>query len=153
MNNSTIRHIAQSRALPCTDSHLAGFRSGVSACRWLAAVVALFLFAVVSARADDTLHISSSYKAAGKNADGSNYTGTVSVKSISDTTYTIEWKIDGGVIKGFGMRRNNVLSATYMLEGQPGLIIYQVQKDGTLLGTWAIKGQSGNGSEILTPQN
>ena len=152
MNNSTVLHIAPSRALPGTDLRLAGFRSGASACRWLAVVMALFLLAI-SARADDTLHISSSYKAAGKNADGSNYTGTVAIKSISDTTYTIEWKIDGGVTKGFGMRRNDVLSATYMLDGQPGLIIYQVQKDGTLIGTWAIKGQSGNGSETLTPQN
>ena len=92
-------------------------------------------------------------QALGKNGDGSSYTGTVSVKSISDTTFSIEWKIGSSVTKGFGMRRNDVLSATYMLNGQPGLIIYQVQKDGTLIGTWAIRGEKGNGSETLTPQN
>ena len=105
----------------------------------------------VSARAD-VLQLATSYKAAGKNTDGTAYTGTVAIKIISDTTYSIEWTIDGSVIKGFGMRMNDNLSATYMLDGQPGLIMYKVQGDGSLAGTWAIKGQKGSGSEILTPR-
>lgn len=110
-----------------------------------------FCLATISAQAD-TLTLAPSYKATGKNADGSSYTGTVTVKIISDTTYTMEWKIDGSVLKGFGMRMGDTLSATYMLEGQPGLIIYKVQNDGTWVGTWAIKGESGTGSEVLTPR-
>jgi len=117
---------------------------------WVAAAMALFLF-VVSAKAD-TLQLASSYKAVGKNGDGSSYTGTVAVKIISDTTFSIEWKLGDSVIKGFGMRMNDTLSATYMLNGQPGLIIYKVQADGSLSGIWAIKGESGNGSEVLTPK-
>ena len=110
-----------------------------------------FCLATLSAHAD-TLTLAPSYRAAGKNADGSAYTGTVTVKVISDTTYTIEWEIDGSVLKGFGMRMGDTLSATYMLEGQPGLIIYKVQADGTLAGIWAIKGESGTGTEVLTPR-
>lgn len=119
--------------------------------RWLA-VAGAFFFLVLSAHAD-TLKLASSYKAAGKNPDGSAYTATVTVKIISDTTFSIEWKMDGSVTKGFGMRMNDTLSATYMLEGQPGLIIYKVNDDGTMSGIWAIKGQPGNGSETLTPKN
>jgi len=119
--------------------------------KWLAAVFALFLL-VISAHAD-VLQLASTYKAVGKNTDGSPYTGTVSIKIISDTTFSIEWKIGDSVTKGFGMRMNDSLSATYMLEGQPGLVIYKVQSDGSLLGIWAIKGQSGSGEETLTPKN
>ena len=104
-------------------------------------MLALLLFGI-SAHAD-TLRLASSYKAVGKNGDGSSYTGTVTIKIISDTTYTIEWNIGGSVTKGFGMRMNDTLSATYMLNGEPGLIIYKVQGDGSLSGIWAIKGQTG----------
>src|SRR5579862_1207210 len=97
--------------------------------KMLAAVMALFLL-VISAHAD-VLRLAASYKAVGKNTDGSPYTGTVSIKIISDTTFSIEWKIGDSVTKGFGMRMNDSLSATYMLEGEPGLVIYKVQSDGS----------------------
>jgi hypothetical protein len=54
--------------------------------------------------------------------------------------------------QGFGMRQGDVLSATYMLDGQPGLVIYKVQDGGTFAGTWAIKGANGTGTEMLTPR-
>jgi len=117
----------------------------------LAIVVALCFFAV-SARAADVLRLASTYNAVGKNGDGSVYKGTVSIKIISDTTFSIEWKIGNSVIKGFGMRMNENLSATYTLDGQPGLVMYKVQDDGSLAGIWAIEGQPGNGSEVLTPK-
>jgi hypothetical protein len=50
------------------------------------------------------------------------------------------------------MRRNGALAATYTIEGQPGLIIYEVGAHG-LDGLWAVRGQNGNGSEHLTPTN
>lgn len=134
-------------SLPVTASRAIYSRLGAG----LAVVLALFFFAV-SARAADVLQLASSYKAVGKNGDGSGYTGTVTIKIISDTTFSIDWKIGGSVTKGFGMRMNDTLSATYMLDGQPGLIIYKVQGDGSLAGIWAIKGQPGNGSEVLTPR-
>jgi hypothetical protein len=121
-----------------------------SGARVTLAVIA-FCFAALSAHAE-ALRLAPSYKAAGKNADGSSYTGTVTVKIISDTTFTIEWKIGDSVLKGFGMRQGDTLAATYMLAGQPGLVIYRVEDGGTLRGTWAIKGESGTGSETLTPR-
>lgn len=139
--------VAGHRAAP----RAARLRSGASESKLPAVVIALFLFAI-SVNAD-SLQLSSSYKAVGKNTDGSSYTGTVAVKIISDTTFSIEWKIGDSVIKGFGMRMNDTLSATYMLNGEPGLVIYKVQSDGSLAGIWAIRGESGNGSETLTPQD
>jgi hypothetical protein len=34
------------------------------------------------------------------------------------------------VFKGFGMRMNDSLAATYMIGGDPGLIIYKVDDSG-----------------------
>jgi hypothetical protein len=107
--------------------------------------------ATISAQAD-TLTLAPIYKAAGRNADGSSYAGTVTIKVISETTYTVEWKTGDSVIKGFGMRQGDTLAATYMMQGQPGLVIYKVQAGGTMSGTWAIRGLDGTGTEVLTPR-
>jgi hypothetical protein len=111
--------------------------------------LALLIFAV-SASAD-TLKLASHYVAAGTNPDGSPYTGTAEVKILSDTTFAIQWTVAGSVSKGFGMRRNDALAATYMIEGEPGLIIYEVDGEGRLHGLWSVRGHSGSGTERLTP--
>jgi len=151
MNPIIVLPSNQFPALPRTAPRATRFRSGASESKLLAVVIALFLLAIAAHA--DTLRLASTYKAVGKNSDGSPYTGTVAVKIISDTTFSIEWKIGNSITKGFGMRLNDTLSATYMLDGEPGLIIYKVQSDGSLEGIWAIKGQSGNGSETLTPRD
>jgi hypothetical protein len=51
------------------------------------------------------------------------------------------------------MRMNDTLAATYLVNGEPGLIIYQVGDNGVLSGLWAIRGQNGNGTDRLTPRN
>lgn len=147
MNTLATRRSSTQLALPGTASRATWSRFGAM----FAMLLALFILAV-STQAADVMQLAPSYKAVGKNGDGSGYTGTVTIKIISDTTFSIEWKIGGSVTKGFGMRMNDTLSATYMLDGQPGLIIYKAQGDGSLAGIWAIKGQSGNGSETLTPR-
>jgi hypothetical protein len=38
-----------------------------------------------------------------------------------------------------------------MINGEPGLIIYQVGDHGPLRGLWAVRGENGNGTEVLTP--
>ncbi len=108
-----------------------------------------FLFATLPAQAE-TMTLASKYAVSGTNPDGSGYKGTADVKVISDTTFSIVWHISGADYKGFGMRLNDSLSATYMLDGEPGLIIYQA-RDGRMSGLWAIRGQNGSGTETLTP--
>ncbi len=111
-----------------------------------------FLVVAVAARAD-TLTLHKKYDATGTNPDGSSYTGTATVSVISDATFTIQWTIEGTTYKGFGMRMNDALSATYMIDGDPGLVIYKVDANGVLGGLWAIRGRDGNGTERLTPRD
>jgi hypothetical protein len=110
-----------------------------------------FLVLAVPASAADTLKLAAHYAAAGTNPNGSSYTGTAEVQILSDTTFAIQWNVSGSVSKGFGMRRNDALAATYMIDGEPGLIIYEVDGQGVLHGLWAIRGHSGSGTERLTP--
>jgi hypothetical protein len=118
----------------------------------LAFVATLLLPSVESASAADSMTLASTYDATGTNPDGSAYTGTASVKVISDTTFTIKWQIAGSFYQGFGVRLNDTLSATYLIDGEPGLVMYKV--DGTgINGLWAIRADNGSGTEHLTPRN
>lgn len=110
------------------------------------------LLAFASSASAESLTLASKYNATGSNPDGSKYTGVVSIQILSDTTFAIQWSISGTIYKGFGMRRNDALAATYTIDGQPGLVIYQVDGNG-LDGLWAVRGENGNGYEHLTPAN
>ena len=94
-------------------------------------VFALFcLLALAVAARADTLMLAPKYDVAGTNPNGSKYAGTATIEVISDTTFAIRWEIGSSVFKGFGMRMNDSLAATYMIGGDPGLIIYKVDDSG-----------------------
>ncbi len=116
--------------------------------------IAAFVFCLLAVPAlADSMTLAKHYKATGTNPDGSAYAGDVSVEIISDTTFSIVWTIAGTKYKGFGMRRNDALAATYQIDGEPGLVIYKVDSNG-LDEAWAIRGQNGNrGTERLTPED
>jgi hypothetical protein len=115
-------------------------------------ICTLALLSVVLPVRAEPMNLASHYEANGTNPDGSKYSGTADVTVISDTTYTIVWKIGDETYKGFGMRLNDSLAATYMIDGEPGLIIYKVDGNG-LNGAWAIRGHDGVGTEHLRPLN
>jgi hypothetical protein len=122
--------------------------------RTICAVLVLGLTTpVITTALADTLKLASTYDEVGTNADGSKYTGTATVEVISDTTFSIKWKIGSTVYSGFGMRRGDTLAATYQVNGQPGLIVYTVGDGGVLTGNWSIRGENGNGTDRLTPRN
>jgi hypothetical protein len=113
--------------------------------------IAAFVFCLLTVPAfADAMTLAKHYKATGKNPDGSTYSGDARVEIISDTTFSIVWAIAGAKYKGFGMRWNDAIAATYEIDGEPGLVIYKVDGNG-FNGTWAIRGQNGNGTEHLTP--
>jgi hypothetical protein len=113
--------------------------------------MAAFAFCLLAAPAlADPMTLAKHYKATGTNPDGSQYSGDAMVDVISDTTFSIVWTIAGAKYKGFGMRQNDALAATYQIDGEPGLVIYKVDGNG-LNGSWAIRGQNGAGTERLTP--
>src|SRR3978361_1479923 len=93
----------------------------------------------------ETLKLASTYDEVGTNPNGSKYTGTATVEIISDTTFKIRWKIGSATYSGFGMRMTATRAAAFLVDGEPGLIVYKVGDDGTLEGLWAIRGQHGNG--------
>lgn len=106
--------------------------------------------ALTSSASAESLTLASKYDATGANPDGSKYTGSATIDILSDTTFAIQWKIGGSVYKGFGMRLNDTLAATYMIDGEPGLVIYNVEGK-ALDGLWSIRGKNGSGTEHLTP--
>jgi hypothetical protein len=117
----------------------------------LAFVATLVIPAVDTALAADSLTLASRYDVNRTNPDGSKYSGTASVKVISDTTFAIKWDIAGSVYEGFGMRLNDTFSATYTIDGEPGLIMYKADGSGiNELG--AIRGHNGSGTERPTPR-
>jgi hypothetical protein len=122
----------------------------LSAAVFAAAACATFTFSQPEPARAEAMHLASHYAANGSNPDGSHYTGTADVTVISDTTFSIVWKIEGQRYEGFGMRLNDALAATYMINGEPGLIIYKVDGNG-LTGAWAIRGHDGVGTEHLRP--
>ena len=115
-----------------------------------AAACAALVLSQPGAACAEALHLASHYAANGSNPDGSHYTGNADVTVISDTTFSIVWKIEGQRYEGFGMRLNDALAATYMINGEPGLIIYKVDGNG-LTGAWAVRGHDGVGTEHLRP--
>lgn len=50
------------------------------------------------------------------------------------------------------MRNGNAFSAGYVMGDAIGLVIYEVMDSGSMQGIWTIAGQSGKGTENLTPQ-
>jgi hypothetical protein len=103
-----------------------------------------------SSAAADTLKLAHHYNANGAGPDGSKYSGTVTIDITSDTTFSIRWDIGGTIYNGFGMRRGTMLSAAFYNDKSSGLVMYEVQGDG-LDGNWTFKGESGTGTEHLTP--
>jgi hypothetical protein len=91
------------------------------------------------------------YRVSGKNFNGSNYSGTAEIVATSDTTCRIRWVTGGTTSQGICMRSGSVFAASYRLGNSVGLVIYEINPNGTLEGTWTIADKSGVGTETLTP--
>ena len=114
----------------------------------------LLLAGVAMAFASPALaqNIGGNYDVAGTNLDGSSYGGTAEIVVTSDTTCEIYWTTGGSTSQGICMRNGNAFSAGYSMGEAVGLVIYEVMDDGSMEGLWTIAGQSGTGTEKLTPQ-
>ena len=85
------------------------------------------------------------YDVDGRNPNGSQYDGRVEITVRDDVAY-FRWDIGSQVFKGQGTLAGNVLTVDW---GQADPVIYIVQDDGSLHGTWS----NGRASERLTPRN
>jgi len=85
-----------------------------------------------------------SYRIEGVNPDGSNYGGLVTITADGDV-YNFRWKISSSqTYFGSGRLRGRIITVDW---GQQYPVIYRVNDDGTLRGTWA----NGIASEVLLP--
>ncbi len=120
-------------------------------------LLGLLMFAavcVLPAQAkDDVLRLAHNYAVEGKNPNGSEYSGSVQIDVISDTTFRIVWRVGNTTYRGFGMRVEDLLAASYEGGGIKGVVLYAYDHDSKELnGRWTLAGQDGTGSETLTPK-
>jgi hypothetical protein len=110
---------------------------------------ALLLGMADAAMAQD---IGGHYRVKGTNLDGTIYEGDAQITQTSEYTCEIVWQTGGSTSSGICMRDGNAFTAGYELNGKVGLVIYMVQDDGVLDGTWTVAGVNAVGTEILTPE-
>jgi hypothetical protein len=105
---------------------------------------------VVRAAAAQT--VGGDYTIAGTNFDGSAYAGTATITPSSNSTCRIEWRTGSTASQGFCMLANKAFAAAYKLNDSVGLVVYELQADGSLKGVWTIADKAGAGTETLTPE-
>jgi hypothetical protein len=108
--------------------------------------VAMVLVGSATVAQDLTGH----YLAKGTNLDGSDYEGEAQITATSEVTCEIVWQTGDTTSTGICMRNGNAFAAGYELNGDVGLVIYLIEDDGTLNGTWTVAGVNGVGTEVLT---
>jgi hypothetical protein len=111
----------------------------------------LAVLALCSAGAAMADGIVGHYTVNGTNLDGSRYAGEAQITATSDVTCDIAWNTNGTISDGICMRDGNAFTAGYVLNGKVGLVIYLIQADGSLRGTWTVDGVNAVGTETLTP--
>ncbi len=84
------------------------------------------------------------YDVVGYNPNGSQYKGSLTIKKQGDLYY-VTWYIAANTFNGKGYLKGNILTIDW---GEPDPVIYTVQENGILKGTWA----NGAASETLTPK-
>jgi hypothetical protein len=113
----------------------------------LLATVAL-IFGSAGAAAQE---VGGNYTVTGDNPNGTTYSGTAEI-TPSGSGCTIVWQTGGSTSSGICMRAKMMFSAYYRLGDDAGMVIYELQPNGTLIGYWVIPGKQGVGHETLTPR-
>jgi hypothetical protein len=116
----------------------------------LAAAAAILIAGVATASAQQ---LTGTYQVIGDNGNGTGYRGVAAISGTAGGNCAIRWQIPNTPpTQGFCMRQGNVLSAAYRLGDSIGLVVYRLNDDGSLDGTWTIAGKEGVGKERLVPQ-
>ncbi len=91
------------------------------------------------------------YVVQGTGFDGGAYSGEAQITLTSDVTCEIVWNTGGQISEGICMRSGNTFAAAYVLGGRAGMVIYTVNGDGSMQGSWTVAGSNGVGTETLYP--
>lgn len=114
--------------------------------------IALFAaVALSSSGLAGTGDVGGTYRVQGSNPKGSAYQGTATITVTSANTCRIVWKTGPTTSEGICMRNQNAFSAGYVLQGDVGLVIYEINDDGSMDGLWTVADQPGVGTEKLVP--
>ncbi|RAI45807.1 caspase family protein [Rhodoplanes roseus] len=84
------------------------------------------------------------YRVAGRNADGSRYAGTLTMRREGER-FALSWRVGSSSYQGTGTLDGNVLTVDW---GAGTPVVYALGADGTLKGLW----DAGRGEETLTPE-
>jgi hypothetical protein len=83
------------------------------------------------------------YSVAGRNPDGTRYTGAVAI-ARQGSRYQVNWRVGTSAYRGTGTLDGNVLTVNW---GAATPVVYSLAGNGTLKGLWS----AGRGEETLTP--
>lgn len=95
---------------------------------------------------------SGAYDVTGTNPDGTEYTGTLLLTQVGLSSFRVVWTIGGDVIEGVAMVSGLTVATAFSLNGQPGMGIYELERDGTLAGVWTVVGAFAQGRETARPR-
>lgn len=115
-------------------------------------IITIAAFALLATSAASAQSLGGLHTVDGTNADGSKYAGVAEIKAPSDSDCKIHWEIAGSTFDGTCERKAKSLAVEFMMSGRLGVGAYEIRADGSLKGTWTVAGQTGSGTEVLTPK-
>lgn len=99
---------------------------------------------VATAAADEVSPPEGDYSVEGRNAQGEDYSGTVTITK-SAKAFQLSWKVGDSEYEGDGTLEGNLLTVDW---GSSTPMVYALGNDGSLTGLW----DGGHGEETLTPE-
>jgi hypothetical protein len=127
------------------------FRPQPFANRLFAAAFALSLAASAFAAPAAVAQIrEGAYGVEGTNPDGTNYEGEFLLRTGPGGAWVGNWRVASENIMGLGLIQAGVLAVSFVVNGRPGVAVFEVEPDGRLRGSWTTGG--GMGTEMLTPK-
>jgi hypothetical protein len=97
--------------------------------------------------------LAGTYAVKGTGADGKTYQGDVLV-TMRDAVYQMSWRLDAGSFDGVAVQSGDTLAAAYTTgtDGKGcGAIVYKINADNSLDGTWGEWGSNSVGTEKAVP--
>jgi hypothetical protein len=68
----------------------------------------------------------------------------------AEQQHHIVWQT-GSTSRGICMTAGTSFAASYVLNGKVGMVLYELQPDGSMKGIWTVADQPGSGTENLSP--
>lgn len=120
--------------------------------RWVALHITAAAGLLLCASLAQAAGVEGSYHAEGGNAEETLYEADVLIAQQGDV-YVVEWSSDGEVFSaGVGILKGDTLSVGFAFEnGSFGVVVYEIQDDGSLEGEWTQTGSEDILTETLTP--